>query len=120
LPSDEECKILESELGMNSIELDQTYTARESGLVGKKLKSVNGWTNDGNGTDSYGFNGKPGGLRTEDGRTMDISNYMFFWTTRENNETTAYARMLTWEIDGIPRFYPTKARGISVRCVKDE
>jgi len=44
----------------NSIGKNENYVGGEK-TAGKKLKAKNGWDNDGNGTDEFGFSALPGG-----------------------------------------------------------
>jgi len=46
---------------------------------GTKLKAIEGWNNNGNGTDSYGFTALPGGYGNRDGSFSEIGNYGGWW-----------------------------------------
>jgi uncharacterized protein (TIGR02145 family) len=50
-------------------------------VAGGRLKSASGWSNNGNGTDSYGFNALPSGYKiATDPRTfLDIGSGTMFW-----------------------------------------
>jgi uncharacterized protein (TIGR02145 family) len=107
--------------------------------AGKVLKSQTAWTEDGNGTDSYGFSALPAGERTyfdvcavKGGYTAD---HMFkakvnydslgvdanFWSSTKDGDDNVYAMKLHCNMDDASlnsvcgEFY-----SLSVRCVKDE
>jgi len=90
-------------------------------VAGEKLKARNGWNNDGNGTDSYGFSGLPGGRGFSDGNFNFAGNIGFWWTATEKSTKNAYYRPLrndtgtvSWNADGVNKGYL-----FSVRCVKN-
>ena len=118
LPSDEEWKVLEKYLGMSSSDADSAGL-RNSGDVGKKLKSTSEWYNNGNGDNSSGFNALPGGYRYGSGRYGDLGERAFFWSSLENGSSWAWRRHLSYYGDGVLRDYPYRRRGYSVRCLKD-
>jgi len=91
--------------------------------VGKKIKNDSGWDLSGwtesNGDNSYGFNGLPGGCRSDDGTFLSLNGYGYFWTSTENNITTAHGRSLA-VYDDIDRKKSSKGSGLTVRCIKDK
>jgi uncharacterized protein (TIGR02145 family) len=117
LPDDGEWKILEENLGMNAQDADTIYL-RNSGEVGKKLKSSVNWINGGNGSNSGGFTALPGGYRNTHGGFRSIDNYALFWSAGQSDTTTWY-RSLNFNDNGVYRFNTLKSHGLSVRCVKD-
>ena len=65
LPSDAEWKEMEKTLGMTQDQADATgYRGTDQG---SQIKTSNGWTNAGNGTNSSGFSALPGGTRDYNG-----------------------------------------------------
>jgi len=53
--------------------------------AGKKLKSKEGWSNNGNGTDDYGFTALPGGEGCGSSECFDfIGEYASWWTATED------------------------------------
>ena len=61
LPTDEEFKTLEMELGMSQSEVDERGFRGTN--EGSKMKSTEGWEEFGNGINSSGFSALPGGFR---------------------------------------------------------
>ena len=53
------------------------------------LKSTTGWKDNGNGTNSIGFNGLPGGYCHQNGAFSDIGFIGFWWTSTKAYSTTA-------------------------------
>jgi len=117
LPDDEEWKVLEENLGMNAQDADTIYL-RNSGEVGKKLKSSVNWINEGNGSNSGGFTALPGGYRNTHGGFRSVENYALFWSAGLSDTTTWY-RSMNFNDNGVYRFNTLKSHGLSVRCVKD-
>lgn len=111
--TDDDWKLLEIEIGMNP-EIADLFGWR--GEVGNLLKATDGWSNDGNGTDNYGFNALPGG-------SVSLSSFAFegekgvWWSPSE--EYYNMVRELSSEFAGIYRKLTKKGLSSSVRCVKD-
>ncbi len=55
----------------------------EGGNVAKKLKSVSGWKNNGNGINSVNFNALPGGKGSPSGEFYGIETSGFWWCSEE-------------------------------------
>ena len=91
-----------------------------------KLKSVNGWENDGSGTDDFGFTALPAGKRffakVQDGFSFHGCS-AFFWASTEAEEgaadTLAFHVNLDCSNDNVIINTVKKIDGLSVRCVKD-
>ena len=96
----------------------------------KKLKSTEGWSNGGNGTDDYDFTALPGGYAEQgdvaslpDNYFKDEGAYAIFWSSTQvddEDHTQAYRPYLkndnkVSELDG----NNYKGLGFSVRCLKD-
>ena len=47
--------------------------------AGKKLKARSGWSNNGNGTDDYGFSALPGGYGGSDGSFYNVGSNGYWW-----------------------------------------
>lgn len=110
LPSDEEWKTLEVNLGMSQEEAD-SIGWRNSGEVGKKLK-INSWR----GIDLVGFSAMPGGFKEE--YFGPIGNEGIWWSSTSYQEG-AWMRFLNSVDSGIQRRAINKGHGFSVRCIQD-
>jgi uncharacterized protein (TIGR02145 family) len=131
LPSDEEWKVLEKYLGMNSSESDEggkpdSNNWRNSGDVGKKLKSISGWIDDGNGNNSSGFIALPGSERYYYGEGFGhYGQDAIFWSSTKYESSDAWPpfapwyRMLGYVSDGVWRGHTNRNGGFSIRCLKD-
>jgi uncharacterized protein (TIGR02145 family) len=75
----------------------------------------------GNGTNSSGFSGLPGGDRNDDGYfNKELGNYGFWWSIKEYNTYYDGDRTLSRSDRSLRRNYRYyNGRGLSVRCVKD-
>jgi uncharacterized protein (TIGR02145 family) len=118
MPSDEEWKTLEDNLGMDPSETDET-DVRISGDVGKKIKSKSDWVEDGNGNNSSGFDARPGGSRNADGEFGSAGMRATFRTSTAGGSTFNFSRGLAFDSDGISRGSANHGIGLSLRCIKD-
>ncbi len=91
-----------------------------------KLKSVNGWENEGSGTDDFGFTALPAGMkfttRTQDGFTYHGCSSLMWAATEADGgaaDTLAYHMYLDCSNDNAIVNTVKKINGLSVRCVKD-
>jgi len=116
LPSDDEWKTLEMQLGMSQSQANATGWRGTD--EGKKLKSTSGWYNNGNGTNSSGFSALPGGYRNHDGSFDDVEKYAYFWSSTELG-AHAWDRILYYYDAEVYRYNDDQGYGFSVRCVKD-
>ncbi|MFY7733742.1 MAG: FISUMP domain-containing protein [Bacteroidia bacterium] len=92
---------------------------KDTRVIGKKMVS-------GNGTNSSGFSGLPGGYRNYNGTFYDIGTNGYWWSSTEE-----VCKMCSWDsgVSGcrtltsdIRRWNPTlnnKEKGLSVRCLRD-
>jgi uncharacterized protein (TIGR02145 family) len=92
------------------------------------LKSVEGWDEwedkygkiqNGNGDNSSGFNGLPGGCRLFDGSFYYISSDAFFWSATESDDNYAWYRNLYNDGSLVARNGYYESVGASVRCLRD-
>lgn len=103
-------------------ELVDFVGGRDSAAV--KLKSAEGWSHYGNGTDEYGFNGTPSGFRDYRGRFDRQTMYAYLWSATEDAAESTQSKkaigihMMAGRND--VSVYPyAKDFGLSVRCVKN-
>jgi uncharacterized protein (TIGR02145 family) len=93
-----------------------TYLGGES-VAGGKMKETGTthWFSPNTGaTNSSGFTGLPGGSRETDGGFYDLSWYGDFWSSSQNS-----AANLNCLSRFISLFNKEKAKGLSVRCIRD-
>ncbi|MBM3923193.1 MAG: hypothetical protein FJ340_08350, partial [Sphingomonadales bacterium] len=87
--------------------------------AGAKMKSKQGWAEDGNGTNSSGFSGLPGGTRYGSGPFNDVGEDGYWWSSSENNTNSAWNRTLGYGLGDVDRCSFNKRYGFSVRCLRD-
>jgi uncharacterized protein (TIGR02145 family) len=86
--------------------------------AGKKLKARNGWDDNGNGTDDYGFSALPGGYRYYDVYNK-AGNSGNWWTSMDYGNGYAYRRGMYHNKDIMDEDGGLKGNSFSVRCVAD-
>jgi len=118
LPGDNEWKTLEKFLGMSTSDADDQHW-RLSGDVGRKLKSISGWSGGGNGDNSSGFKVYPGGDRGHDGSFHNLNDFAKFWSSSPNGSFNGWIRFLDSDFDGVYRYYSGLSYGYSVRCIQE-
>ncbi len=107
IPSDDEWTILNNYLGGDDV-------------AGVKMKSTYMWKNNGNGLNSSGFNGLPGGYcNNADGNFHDFGFSGKWWSSSEFLTTKAWFRNLNYNNGIAYRNYDSKPNGFSVRCLRD-
>jgi len=119
LATDQEWKTLEMQLGMSQSDADDTGFRGTS--EGTKLKSIGGWKNNGDNTNSSRFTARPGGYRDSSGsgNFFDLGISGDWWTASEFSAPTAWNRTLINSSRKVGRGNYNKEFGFSVRCVKD-
>lgn len=117
LPSDDEWKTLEMELGMSQSEVEKIVWRGTD--EAKELKSTSDWSLNVNVTNSSGFNAFPAGIGNINNAYL-IGEDAYFWCSTEYAEDKAFSRNLNYTTHKISR-YPTtiKHHGLSTRCLKD-
>ena len=88
-------------------------------IAGTKMKSKTGWENNGNGTNTSGFAGLPGGYRYYNGYFYNIGANGYWWSSSESNTDNAWYRYLYSDNGDVNRNYNLKRNGFSVRCLRD-
>ena len=88
-------------------------------VAGTYLKAKEGWAENGNGTDSYGFSALPGGIGYSSGSFGNVGNYGFWWSATEYDASLAYYRYMGNSGATVSRNYYGKSSLYSVRCVQD-
>jgi len=105
-------------MGMHTGEL-QLAGWRQSGDVGKKLKSCEGWLEEGCGINSVGFNVIPAGWKNQT-QFEDLEKHFVIWNSSYIDNFYAYTRGFDFEEDGVYKGGASRNFGGSVRCVKDD
>ena len=112
---------MEMVLGMSEAE------ANEIGLrgadQGTQMKTDNGWYAGGNGTNSSGFSGLPGGYRYNTGQFGGAGGFCYLWSSTSAGATPAGAvslyRRLDYGQEGVRRQTNSPRSGFSVRCIQN-
>jgi len=86
---------------------------------GVKLKSKEGWDDEGNGSDEFGFAAYPAGDYYEEDY-LGFSQYAEFWSSTESGKETATLLVLRGSLDGSALSSYEKSNAMSVRCLLDE
>jgi len=105
LPSNEEWTALAGHVGGTSV-------------ASKKLKSVTGWDDRGNGTDNFEFTALPGGYGDKRG-FHNIRYYGYWWSATESNAEGAWNRSMDYYNEHIFTGNRFRSDLFSVRCVQD-
>jgi uncharacterized protein (TIGR02145 family) len=124
IPTEPEWQTLEMELGMTAAEV--LSTAWRGTDQGSQLKSTAGWENCGNGTNSSGFNGLPGGYRYagSGGGYNTVGSYNYLWVASES-DSSVWIRLLGFDFDQVYRYdggndaAANLHLGMSARCIQD-
>ncbi|MCL2101790.1 MAG: fibrobacter succinogenes major paralogous domain-containing protein, partial [Fibromonadales bacterium] len=89
-----------------------------SDTASRKLRAKSGWSDDGNGTDDYGFSALPGG-GSGSGLYDDAGYFGFWWSATEYDANDAWARRMVYGSEYVNRNHIVKSYSFSVRCVQD-
>jgi uncharacterized protein (TIGR02145 family) len=88
-------------------------------IAGAKMKSTSGWKENGNGTNTSGFNGLPGGGRNNYGTFFNQGYDGHWWSATESSTDHAYYLYIYHNSDTLNRKNNYKGKGFSVRCLRD-
>jgi uncharacterized protein (TIGR02145 family) len=141
IPTDQEWTVLENSLGDDAGKKMKSTSGWESWTEDITCSNCKTWnteyrrkkecnvcqdtrvngkkTYSGNGMNSSGFSGLPGGYRYFNGYFFSVGNNGYWWSASENNESDAWYRLLYYDDSNLSRFNYAKKYGISVRCVRD-
>lgn len=86
-------------------------------VAGTKMKSNNGWKNNGNGTNESGFQGLPGGYRYEDGTFYSLGSHAYWYSTTKVENGKGWYLYLYYDY-GYAHWYEGDRDGFSIRCIK--
>ena len=116
VPTDGEWMTMEMSLGMSEAEANGTSWRGTN--QGSQMKMAYGWNNGGNGTNSSGFSGLPGGYRESNGN-FSGAGYDGNWWSSSSDGANAWHRFLFYDAEAVNRGAHNHRRGVSVRCIKD-
>ena len=116
VPTDGEWMTLEMELGMSESEANsEGWRGTDQGL---QMKTTYGWFSGGNGSNSSGFSGLPGGSRNTDGNFYFAGYYARWWSCTSSG-SGAWTRGFDHNRYDFRRNVKHSRYGFSVRCIKD-
>lgn len=88
--------------------------------AGTRLKSSNGWIENGNGNNHSGFGALPGGFCTKFGKFYELKEGGYWWTSQAADNWWGIYRNLSYRTSIlVESHYHEMTDGFSVRCVKD-
>jgi uncharacterized protein (TIGR02145 family) len=141
VPTDEEWTVLENSLGDDAGKKMKSSSAWDSYTDDITCSNCKSWnaeyrrkkecnvcqdtrvngkkTYSGNGTNSSGFTGLPGGFRFYVGNFHYVGGQGFWWSASESPDTVAWGRRLANSYSVLARDDYFKYSGFSVRCVRD-
>jgi uncharacterized protein (TIGR02145 family) len=121
VPDDAEWKKLVKYLDVGADTTDIYCTGcYQSTIAGGDMKSTTGWNAPNTGaTNSSGFTGLPGGLRSYDGWFSPIGFVGFWWSSTEYNTSFAWGITVSFGNSNYLRSSLGKRLGFSVRCIRD-
>ena len=89
-------------------------------VAGDKMKTTYGWYSGGNGTNSSGFSGLPGGLRSYSSGQFGLAGYSGLWWSSSTSWIAGYKQRLTHNDAGVNGGPDHPNMGFSVRCLRNE
>lgn len=109
VPTDGEWTVMTNFLGGESV-------------AGAQMKATYGWHNGGNGTNSSGFSGLPGGFRASHGGPhlgFSFNGEEGYWWSSSPNGSNGFGRLLRSYTEFFSTYNGEPKLGFSVRCVRD-
>ena len=91
-------------------------------VAGEAMKSTYGWYDPwgvGNGTNSSGFSGLPGGLKDTNGQFSGAGNFGWWWSASNMDDGGLWVSKLTYDTDFNPAQIVQERFGLSIRCIQD-
>ena len=122
LPSDDEWKTLEMQLGMTQAQADATGfrgTNEGSKMAGNASLWIDGVLDSDPAFGTSGLAVLPASFRNTNGSFYGLSYYAYLWSSTEFGSSAWYRKLYFFSTD-VYRHYGSKAFGFSVRCVRDD
>jgi uncharacterized protein (TIGR02145 family) len=107
---------MEMSLGMS--EAEAASDGWRGAPVGDYMKSTSGWNSNGNGSNSSGFDGRPGG-GAYSGGFLDSGLYGYWWSSSASGSSSAWFRLLVYYNVYVNRSDSNSSNGFSARCLRD-
>ena len=117
VPTDEEWMSLEINLGMGDVEANNTGWRGTD--QGSQLKTDFGWYNGGNGVNTSGMSGLPGGIRGSNGSFFVAGSYGYWWSSSPQGTFAWFRNLYTSNATVYRNSNFNRRGGFSVRCVRD-
>ena len=121
VPTDNDWADMESYLGMPQDEIFTFGYRGEAQFLGMQLKSTTGWPEGENGSDDWGFGGRPtGAINDDDGHHNEQEIVSRWWSSTPFANTMISRYLRSGEV-GLRRLADggTSLDGFSIRCIKD-
>jgi uncharacterized protein (TIGR02145 family) len=120
IPTDLEWQTMEIALGMSALEASGSGWRGTD--QGSQMKSTIGWNSGGNGSNSSGFTGLPGGYRYSGGFSSNgfsSNGDGGRWWSASEFGSYSWRRKLSSDDDSVSRGNFNRYYGFSARCVRD-
>ena len=90
-------------------------------IAGRRLKDTVDWKTKGRADNKSGFSGLPGGIRSAEGKFINVGNTGQWWSTSGEIGTGPQAYSLRVIGSSVEAAYIKldKENGLSIRCIKD-
>jgi len=89
-------------------------------VAGRYLKAKEGWYDNGNGEDKFGFAALPGGYGGRDGSFDAVVNRGHWWSSSTETDTFAYILRMGYDNEAALSDSEDKRVLFSVRCIQDQ
>lgn len=117
VPTDGEWMSLEMSLGLSEVEANNTGWRGTD--QGSQMKTDFGWYNGGNGLNTSGFSGLPGGIRGSNGSFFVAGSYGYWWSSSPQGTFAWFRNLYTSNANVYRNSNFNRRGGFSVRCVRD-
>jgi uncharacterized protein (TIGR02145 family) len=89
-------------------------------IAGEQMKSTSGWSSNGNGSNSSGFDARPGGFIDGFSGAFDFNwTNGLWWSSSASESSNSWLRWFSYNSDDVFRNDWASSNGLSARCVRD-